>query len=69
MAEKEFTVVRPHIGDKDYNTGDTRIADANDVAHLVASGCLIEKKVEAATENKAEAERLAAEATAKKAKA
>ena len=60
MADKEYTVSRHHIGDKDYVPGDTRIADGHEVAHLVARGVLT-AKVEAPLENKADA--------AKKAKA
>lgn len=43
MADKEYIVLRAHIGDKDYAEGDTRVADENDVAHLVAFGALAVK--------------------------
>ena len=54
MAQKEYTVARHHIGDKDYAPGDVRVADEHDVAHLVARGILTEKKVEPTVENKAD---------------
>lgn len=53
MADQEYTVMRPHIGDIEYLEGSTRTARLSDVAHLVASGCLIEKKVEPVHLNKA----------------
>jgi hypothetical protein len=33
----EYRVLRPHDGDKLYAEGDTRIADAGDVKHLVGT--------------------------------
>ena len=38
----EYKVKRPHQGDKWYDVGDTRDAKPNSVAHLVASGTLVE---------------------------
>ena len=39
----EFEVKRPHQGDKWYAEGDTRVADENDVGHLIANGVLVPK--------------------------
>ena len=36
----KFKVLREHLGDKAYKSGDTREAIASDVAHLVRSGVL-----------------------------
>lgn len=52
MVEKNYTVARVHIGDRDYAVGDIRTANEADVAHLVANGVLVETKVEAALEKK-----------------
>lgn len=38
----EYKVKRPHQGDKWYDVGDTRDAKPNSVAHLVASGTLVD---------------------------
>ncbi|WP_181892965.1 hypothetical protein [Falsiruegeria mediterranea] len=38
----EYKVVRPHQGDKWYDVGDTREAKPISVAHLVASGTLVD---------------------------
>lgn len=38
---QDFTVKRPHQGDKFYNRGDTRSADPRKVAHLVRKGVLV----------------------------
>lgn len=55
MADK-FKVLRPHIGDRMYASGETREAEAADVAHLVARGVLQapKGKAEPKAENKAE---------------
>jgi hypothetical protein len=37
----EYKVIRPHQGDKWYDQGAPREADARDVAHLVAAGVLL----------------------------
>jgi hypothetical protein len=37
---QNFKVLREHHGDKPYARGDTRLADASEVAHLVRSGVL-----------------------------
>lgn len=47
-----YKVLRFHIADRDYRTGDTREAIPAEVAHLVASGTLEEVKVVAPTERK-----------------
>lgn len=52
MAEKNYTVARAHIGDRDYAVGDTRTANDGEVAHLVANGVLVEVKAERAPESK-----------------
>ncbi|MFV1807409.1 hypothetical protein [Phaeobacter sp. Ax4a-4a] len=39
----EYDVKRQHVGDRNYEAGDTRVARPDDVAHLVASGVLTEK--------------------------
>lgn len=51
-----FKVLRQHQGDKLYAEGDTREADARDVAHLVENGVLepVKAKAEAPVKNKAE---------------
>ncbi|MBO9453259.1 hypothetical protein J7426_23560 [Tropicibacter sp. R16_0] len=38
----EYKVMRPHQGDKWYDVGDPRDAKPNSVAHLVASGTLVD---------------------------
>ena len=40
MAKQEFTVLRRHDGDREYRPGDTRTAEAGEVAHLVEAGVL-----------------------------
>lgn len=62
MKKTKYHVVREHEGDKFYATGDTRIAAANDVKHLVPhvleeigpADDEPEEKAEPAPENKAE---------------
>lgn len=39
---KEYEVLRPHFGDKDYKEGDIRTADPNAVRHLVENKVLRE---------------------------
>ncbi|MFH4263148.1 hypothetical protein WAJ43_20105, partial [Acinetobacter baumannii] len=39
---KEYEVLRPHFGDKDYKEGDIRTADPNVVRHLVENKVLRE---------------------------
>lgn len=39
---KEYKVLRPHFGDKDYKEGDIRTADPNTVRHLVENKVLRE---------------------------
>lgn len=34
---KEYEVLRPHVGDKNYQEGDKRIANPIDVQHLVGT--------------------------------
>lgn len=36
----KYTVLREHLGDRDYRPGDEREADPSSVAHLVALGVL-----------------------------
>lgn len=36
----KYTVLREHLGDRDYRRGDEREADPSSVAHLVALGVL-----------------------------
>lgn len=36
----KYTVLRGHLGDRDYQPGDERAADPSSVAHLVALGVL-----------------------------
>lgn len=36
----KFTVLREHLGDREYRPGDEREADPSSVAHLVALGVL-----------------------------
>lgn len=50
----EYTVLREHLGDRQYMPGDKREAAPAEVAHLVRAGVLIEAKVEAPLEMKAE---------------
>ena len=38
----KYTVLREHLGDRDYRPGDEREADPSSVAHLVALGVLAE---------------------------
>lgn len=42
----EYNVMREHYGDKYYQTGDKRTANAADVKHLVDKGVLTELKEE-----------------------
>jgi hypothetical protein len=53
----KFKVLRRHLGDKAYEEGDEREANAGDVAHLVAAGVLEapENKAAAPVENKGRA--------------
>ena len=44
--KSNFTVLRPHVGDKEYSVGDVRTVNASDVAHLVKAGVLELKKAE-----------------------
>lgn len=37
----KYAVMRPHLGDKWYGTGDEREAKESSVAHLVKSGVLV----------------------------
>ena len=37
----KYTVLREHLGDRDYQPGDEREADPSSVAHLVALGVLV----------------------------
>lgn len=50
-----YKVLRFHIGDRDYQVGDTRHATPVEVAHLVASGTLEEVKVVTPPERKGRA--------------
>ena len=43
---KTYKVARPHIGDRFYETGDTREAAPIDVKHLVDAGILVEVEAE-----------------------
>ncbi|WP_304615846.1 hypothetical protein [Paracoccus sp. (in: a-proteobacteria)] len=45
---KTYKVARPHIGDRFYETGDTREAAPIDVKHLVDAGILIEPEADPA---------------------
>lgn len=36
----KYTVLREHLGDRDYQPGDEREADPSSIAHLVALGVL-----------------------------
>ena len=65
MAEKEYKVARPHIGDKDYAVGDTRTANPAEVAHLVANGVLIDANAVWPDEEDEEDEKTTPEAPAK----
>lgn len=49
-----YKVLRQHIGDKEYQAGETREAEQSSVAHLVAAGVLAENKAAPAAKNKAE---------------
>ena len=42
MSEKTYIAVRRHLGDKTYNQGDERVADPNEVRHLIPN-VLMEK--------------------------
>lgn len=56
MSQKEnFKVVRPHLGDKWYDKGDTRSARRDTVKHLVKSGTLAEPDDDA-TDDEADSE-------------
>ena len=54
MTKTTYIVLRQHYGDKPYAAGDEREANPRDVAHLVSSGVLAEKKAKAKAKNKAE---------------
>ena len=43
----KYTVLREHLGDRDYRPGDEREADPSSVAHLVALGVLVQIEVAA----------------------
>lgn len=45
----KYTVLREHLGDRDYRRGDEREADPSSVAHLVALGVLAEASATTAT--------------------
>lgn len=53
MAKKIYEVIRPHYGEKQYDVGDEREADSNDVAHLVPD--TLKEKAESKSKNKAAA--------------
>lgn len=44
MAKTTYITRRPHQGDKAYFIGDERVGEPADLAHLVESGVLEEKK-------------------------
>lgn len=44
MAIMKYEVKRQHFGDRMYEPGDEREADANEVQHLVANGVLVEAR-------------------------
>ncbi|SFN60526.1 hypothetical protein SAMN04488056_101447 [Cohaesibacter marisflavi] len=46
MVKRDYTVLRPHLGDKMYEKGDTRTAEEASVGHLVKAGVLAEVKEE-----------------------
>ena len=46
----KYTVLREHLGDRDYRPGDEREADPSSVAHLVALGVLAEASAARAIE-------------------
>ena len=56
----QFYVKEPHLGDKQYNPGDTREAEKHEVQHLIDLGILSEEapedgaKADAAPSNKSE---------------
>lgn len=52
-----FKVLRQHTGDKEYLSGDTRVADRAQVAHLVTAGVLEEIKAETPVETKGRAKK------------
>ncbi|WP_371346230.1 hypothetical protein [Ancylobacter sp. IITR112] len=61
MAKLTYTVARRHMAERLYERGETRTAEANEVAHLVRAGVLTppedgerEAKAEAPLQNKAE---------------
>ena len=64
---QEFKVLREHHGDKPYQGGDLRIADATEVAHLVRAGVLEDPRLTAQSSKAAEdaADAKAAEDAAK----
>ncbi|WP_171258389.1 hypothetical protein [Acinetobacter pittii] len=47
---KEYEVLRPHFGDKDYKEGDIRTADPNDVRHLIENKVLREYETKIETQ-------------------
>ena len=46
----KYTVLREHLGDRDYRPGDEREADPSSVAHLVALGVIAPVETSAAVE-------------------
>ncbi|WP_119309643.1 hypothetical protein [Cohaesibacter haloalkalitolerans] len=63
MAKREFKVLRPHLGDKMYDKGDTRVAEEAQVRHLIKAGVLSEAITEEAKAKEA-ADKAAADAKA-----
>ena len=62
---QKFKVLREHHGDKPYQRGDLRIADATEVAHLVRAGVLEDPRLTAQSSKAAEdAAKAAADAKA-----
>jgi hypothetical protein len=47
---KEYEVLRPHFGDRDYKEGDIRSADPNVVRHLVENKVLREYETKVETQ-------------------
>nr|WP_319516733.1 hypothetical protein [uncultured Cohaesibacter sp.] len=50
MVKRDYTVLRPHLGDKMYEKGETRTAEEASVLHLVKAGVLAEVKEETPVE-------------------
>lgn len=51
---QKYTVLRQHLGDRDYLPGDTREANPTDVAHLIGTTLEpVENKAVTPPENKA----------------